>query len=241
MEDSNENEAEIGAQSEVRIVAIEREEIETIRTEFFSDAVLAIALTLLVLDLDLGEFRKAELSGLLTRELETYAAFFVSFLFIAVTWHNHHAAFNRLKGVSSPLLMANFGILLGATLLPFPTGIVATAFRVESLRDEQIAVLLYGLLAFVMSVSWTCFFHLVSRDPHLWKNSGEKEMWGRVRNFAGCIAVGYFMAAIFGFFLSPWLSIALFAGLLIIQSTQAHRMSPGHKSNAPQTASSPAT
>jgi len=241
LSDSNQSDSQSSAHSEVRIIAIEREEIETIRTEFFSDAVLAIALTLLVLDLDLGEFREAELSGLLTRELETYTAFFVSFLYIAVTWHNHHAAFNRLKSVSSPLLVANFGILLGATLLPFPTGIVATAFRVESLRDEQIAVLLYGLLAFVMSVSWTCFFHLASRDPHLWKDSGEKEMWGRVRNFAGLIAVGYFIAALLGFFLSPWLSIALFAGLLIIQSTQAHRMSPGHKRNATQAAASPAS
>ncbi|CAB4707897.1 unannotated protein [freshwater metagenome] len=241
LSDSNQSDSESGAQSEVRIIAIEREEIETIRTEFFSDAVLAIALTLLVLDLDLGEFRQAELGGLLIQEIETYTAFFVSFLFIAVTWHNHHAAFNRLKSVSSPLLVANFGILLGATLLPFPTGIVATAFRVESLRDEQIAVLLYGLLAFVMSVSWTCFFQVASRDPHLWKDRGEKEMWGRVRNFAGFIAVGYFIAAILGFFLSPWLSIALFAGLLIIQSTQAHRMSPGHKRNAPQAAASPAS
>jgi hypothetical protein len=62
-----------------------------------------------------------------------------------------------------------------------------------------------------------------------------------VRNFAGLIAVGYFIAALLGFFLSPWLSIALFAGLLIIQSTQAHRMSPGHKRNATQAAASPAS
>jgi uncharacterized membrane protein len=241
LSDSNQSDSENVAHSEVPSLVLEREEIETIRTEFFSDAVLAIALTLLVLDLDLGEFREAELGGLLVQELETYTAFFVSFLFIAVTWHNHHAAFNRLKSVSSALLVANFGILLGATLLPFPTGIVATAFGVESLRDEQIAVLLYGLLAFLMSVSWTCFFHVASRDQHLWKDSGGKEMWGRVRNVAACIAVGYLVAAVGGFFLSPWLSIAMFGGLLIIQSTQAHRMSPSHKRNAPQTAASPAT
>ena len=241
LSDSNQSDPESGAHSEVPILAIKRDEIETIRTEFFSDAVLAIALTLLVLDLDLGEFREAELGDLLIQEIETYTAFFVSFIYIAITWHNHHAAFNRLKSVSSPLLVANFGILLGATLLPFPTGIVATAFRVESVPDEQIAVLLYGLLAVIMSTSWTCFFHIISKDPTLWKNSGDREMWIRVRNFAGCIAIGYLLAAIGGFLVSPWFSMALFAGLLIVQSTQAHRMSPGHKRNAPQAAASPAS
>ncbi|CAB4756276.1 MAG: DUF1211 domain-containing protein [Actinobacteria bacterium] len=241
LNDSHQSAGENVAPSEPPLASIEREEIETIRTEFFSDAVLAIALTLLVLDLDLGEFREAELSGLLTRELETYSAFFVSFIYIAVTWHNHHAAFNRLKSVSSPLLVANFGILLGATLLPFPTGIVATAFRVASPQDEQIAVLLYGLLAVIMSVSWTCFFHIISKDPALWANSRDGEMWIRVRNFAGCIAIGYLVAAISGFLVSPWVSIALFGGLLIVQSTQAHRMSPSNKRNARQAATSPAT
>ncbi len=66
-------------------------------------------------------------------------------------------------------------------------------------------------------------------------------MWIRVRNFAGFIAIGYLVAAISGFLVSPWVSIALFGGLLIVQSTQAHRMSPGNKRNAPQAATSPAT
>ena len=68
-----------------------------------------------------------------------YLAFLGSFLFIAVMWLNHHAAFQRLKSAPTTFLWANFGVLLGAVLLPFPTRLLAGAFEHGNPGDEQVA------------------------------------------------------------------------------------------------------
>ena len=67
----------------------------------------------------------------------------VSVIYVGVMWMNHHAAFDRLKALS------------------FPTAVLAEAFQNHNLSDERAAVVLYGLLAYAMGMSWWFFFVLV--------------------------------------------------------------------------------
>src|SRR4051812_12235575 len=105
------------------------EEKETQRVEAFSDGVFAIAITLLILDLhlsgDTGGLDNGELLAALVRLAPTYLAFLISFAFIGVMWINHHRLFTLIARTDTPLLLLNLLLLLGVTILPFPTALVS--------------------------------------------------------------------------------------------------------------------
>jgi uncharacterized membrane protein len=171
----------------------------TIRTEALSDGVFAIAMTLLVLDLRVPGHEAGSLSVGLLRQWPGYVSFLASFLYIAVIWTNHHAAFRRIVSIDRVLNWANMGVLLGAVLLPFPTAVLADAFRAGSTEDERTAVVLYAALAVFMSATWIVFFWVLhrrsstmnSRDPISWKAQVQRPVIGIV-----CYVVGAGLGAV---------------------------------------------
>ena len=100
---------------------------DTGRAEAFSDAVLAIVITLLVLDLQPPQHRAGQLLTALLDQWPTYLAYLTSFLYVGVVWLNHKAAFNRISQMDRGLHWANLAILLATSLLPFPTAVIADA------------------------------------------------------------------------------------------------------------------
>jgi len=99
---------------------------ESNRVEAFSDGVLAIAITLLVLDLHTAG-HPGHVGGDLLAQWPTYLAYVASFIYIGVVWVNHHALFNRIASVDTGLLWCNLALLLAASVLPFPTAELAFA------------------------------------------------------------------------------------------------------------------
>jgi uncharacterized membrane protein len=93
---------------------------ESNRVEAFSDGVLAIAITLLVLDLRTAG-HPGHVGGDLLAQWPTYLAYVASFIYIGVVWVNHHALFNRIASVDTGLLWCNLALLLAASVLPFPS------------------------------------------------------------------------------------------------------------------------
>src|SRR6185503_2214195 len=100
---------------------------ETTRVEAFSDGVFAIAITLLVLDLKVPRVHPADedLVAYLRSQWPTYAAFLSSFTTIGIMWLNYHRLFNLIARVDTPLMIYNGLLLLGVTLTPWPTALVA--------------------------------------------------------------------------------------------------------------------
>jgi uncharacterized membrane protein len=112
------------------------------RMEAFSDAVLAIAITLLVLDLSLrppGSPLKQFLEA-----WPSYLAYVVSFLTIGSAWIDHNALTDRLERVDTVLLRLNLLFLLLVAFLPFPTRLVAESLH-ETLAPERVATVVYGI------------------------------------------------------------------------------------------------
>jgi len=92
------------------------------RFVFFSDAVFAIAITLLVLDLRLPNGGAGPFA--LTPMIPKFISFGLSFYVIGRYWMVHHQLFDRIQGCDSKLLTTNLAFLAGIAFLPFPTSVV---------------------------------------------------------------------------------------------------------------------
>lgn len=133
------------------------------RLEAFSDGVLAVAITLLVLDLHIDP-HEGSIPHQLAEHWTSYAAYVVSFLVIGVIWVNHHALLSRVAHVDRVLLFENLVLLMFVTTLPFTTATLADHVGASD-ADARWAVLLYGLSNIGMAVGFTAMFaRMVRRD-----------------------------------------------------------------------------
>jgi uncharacterized membrane protein len=131
--------------------------VPTGRLEAFSDGVIAIAITLLVLDIRVPSPGGGGLGHALAHEWPSYAAYAVSFLTIGIIWINHHAMVGRLRRADHGLLVINLLLLLSIGVLPFTTSLMATYLRESS--GEHLAAFVYGGSLTVMA----CTFFAMQR------------------------------------------------------------------------------
>ena len=127
---------------------------ETARIEAFSDGVYAIAITLLILEIKVPPATQPLTRGLLA-QWPSYFAFLVSFWFIGVMWVNHHRLFTHIRKADNGLLFANLLLLLGVTVVPWPTSLLAARLG----KPDQLAAAVvfngtYFFLAIFFNVLW---------------------------------------------------------------------------------------
>jgi uncharacterized membrane protein len=113
--------------SEPRAGAVEK---ETGRLESFSDGVFAVAITLLVFNLQVphlpaGAISVTALGSALFKQWPSYLTFMTSFATILIMWASHHGIFKLVYKADTPFLFANGLLLLLVTVVPFPTSLVA--------------------------------------------------------------------------------------------------------------------
>ena len=128
---------------------------ETRRVEAFSDAVFAIAITLLILEIKTPTQDQGPLAAGLLRQWPSYLAFLASFLYIGVMWINHHRLFTHILKANDVLLVLNLFLLLGVTVVPFPTAVLAEHLHGP---DHKTAAILYNatfvVIAVIFNVLW---------------------------------------------------------------------------------------
>lgn len=104
----------------------EAEPMGKARVEAFSDGVIAVAITLLALDLHVPDpTSTASLGDALGEQWPSYVAYLVSFLTIGIIWINHHAMLRRLVSVDHSILVLNIALLACIGVLPFSTALMA--------------------------------------------------------------------------------------------------------------------
>lgn len=106
------------------------EHAETNRVEAFSDGVIAIVMTLLILDLKLPHLvgGEAALWRALAGQLPVFISWVISFLYVLVVWVNHHSFFHQLQKTDRGLLWLNGLFLLCLSFTPFPTALAGQYF-----------------------------------------------------------------------------------------------------------------
>jgi uncharacterized membrane protein len=139
---------------------------ETARVEAFSDGVLAIVITLLVLELNVPRELAGdrELSAALAHEWPAYLAFLTSFLTVGIMWVNHHRLFTLIGRVDHWLLMINLVLLLTICVVPFPTAIVAEYLGRDGART---ATLVLGGVFVATAIVFNVLWRYASRDRRL--------------------------------------------------------------------------
>ena len=132
------------------------------RAEAFSDGVLAVAITLLALDLHVEATGHGTLVHQLGQAWPSFVAYVVSFFVIGVIWVNHHAMFALIDKVDRVLLFENLVLLMFVVTLPFTTSTLAD-FIPEGGSNARWAVLLYGVSNVGMAFAFTA---MLSRMIH---------------------------------------------------------------------------
>jgi uncharacterized membrane protein len=195
---------------------------DTARLESFSDGVLAIIITLLVLDLRPPDAEPGGLDKGLTDQWPTYLAFLTSFLYVGVVWLNHHAAFRRIRLVDRGLHWTNLGVLFTTALLPFPTAVVADAIEASDASDARTAVVLYAVVGSVLCISWLVFFFYLAGHPELAEDGVEQKFFERecLRPLVGLLL--YVLAGILGSVIDPAVALALFLFVPTFYAVTSH-------------------
>ncbi|HET9718754.1 MAG TPA: TMEM175 family protein [Solirubrobacteraceae bacterium] len=140
--------------------------MRTGRLEAFSDGVIAVAITLLVLDLRVPPATVHDLAAQLGHQWPSYVAYVVSFITIGIIWINHHAVILRLREVDSTILLVNLLLLMTIVVLPFATSLMAT-YLTQS-RGEHLAAAVYAGALLLMSLAFSLFnWEVLLRRPHL--------------------------------------------------------------------------
>jgi uncharacterized membrane protein len=175
------------------------------RLEAFSDAVFAIAITLLVLNIaEPSNFH--ELGHQLADRLPDFAAYVVSFVVIGIMWLNHHSLFSHFSKSDRGLVLCNLGLLLTIAFLPYPTSVFGRALVQAS--GTKVAAVFYSatmaLNAYMWAVLW--LYGSVNRRLLVPAFPESERMVATVLFTAGTVA---YTLAVGVAFLSPVASLAL--------------------------------
>jgi uncharacterized membrane protein len=183
------------------------------RVEAFSDGVLAVAITLLVLDLHVDTGSGAGgLAHQLGRQWPSFAAYVISFFVIGVIWVNHHALFSLLSHVDRTLLFYNLLLLMFVTTIPFTTATLADNL-LGAPADVRVAVLLYGASMVGMSISFRAILHRILGRGLLVRPVDAATGRRSLRRF-GLGTFVYPLVVVVGLF-SPVVMLALYALLTV--------------------------
>ena len=193
---------------------------ETARVEAFSDGVFAIAITLLILNVKIPPPSAGHLAAELARQWPTYGAFLISFAFIGIMWVNHHRLFNHIRRCDNALMFLNLLLLLGVTIVPFPTALLAAHYPTGG-RVVAAAVFngTYLVIAIFFNLLW---FHAVKSGL---LDSAAIESAGDISRRYGIGPISYLICLGLTWISVP-ASLALNVGLAIFFAMPSKAISP---------------
>jgi len=177
--------------------------VKTSRLEAFSDGVIAIIITIMVLEIRLPEGTDFHALGPL---LPMFLGYVLSFIYVGIYWNNHHHLFQAAERVNGKILWANLHLLFWLSLIPFATrwigGYHAAAWPAAC----------YGFVLLMAAIAYNLLEQLIK------KHHGTDSVLARAvgRETKGWVSVVLYLAAIGLAFVTPWVSDILYAVVALL-------------------------
>ena len=167
------------------------------RLEAFSDGVIAVIITIMVLELQAPH--GASLADLKPK-IPVFLTYLLSFIFLGIYWNNHHHLLQAVHKINGPVLWANLHLLFWLSLVPFGTDWMGVN------HWAPVPVALYGCLLFMAGLSFTILVKaLITYEGH---NSTLARAMGR--DYKGKASLVFYAVAVPLSFVNPRVSIALY-------------------------------
>lgn len=175
----------------------------TTRLEAFSDGVLAIAITIMVLELKVPHV--ATFGGL--RELiPVLLSYVLSFIYVGIYWNNHHHMFQATAKVTGGILWANLHLLFWLSLLPFGTGWLGEN------HFSSTPSAFYGFLLLMAAIAFSILQRVIIRS----QGPGSLLAAALGRDWKGKASPVLYLAAIPLAFVSPWTSNGIYTSVALL-------------------------
>jgi uncharacterized membrane protein len=173
------------------------------RLEAFSDGVIAIIITIMVLELKVPHGSDW---GTLLPLLPVFLCYVLSFLYVGIYWNNHHHLLKACRRVTSGIMWANLHLLFWLSLLPFVTGWMG-----ENHFSLQ-PTLLYGIVLLLAAAAYFILQRLIVAD-----HSKQSRLAAEIgRDHKGLISLVLYLAGIALTFWKPWAGAAIYTFVAII-------------------------
>lgn len=174
------------------------------RLEAFSDGVLAIIITIMVLDLKVPH--GADFAAL-AAQWPAFLSYVLSFAYVGIYWNNHHHFMRAAQHVSGAVLWANLHLLFWLSLLP-----VATGWMGEN-QFAPLPVAVYGAVLLLCAIAWQPFQRTL-----IAANGGRGSLLAQAVgvDWKGRLAVAMYLAGMAVAFAAPWLACLLYATVAAI-------------------------
>jgi len=173
------------------------------RLEAFSDGVIAILITIMVLELKVP--RGADWAALHS-VIPLFLSYLLSFVFLGIYWNNHHHLLQAIKQVDGRVLWANLHLLFWLSLIPFVTGWLGETHL------AAVPTALYGVVLLLAAVAYfiltRALIALHGRDSTLAMAVG--------RDFKGKVSVAIYAVAIPLALVQAWLAAALYVLVAVL-------------------------
>jgi uncharacterized membrane protein len=173
------------------------------RVEAFSDGVLAVIITIMVLDLKAPE---SDDFAALVRLWPSFAIYLVSFAFVAIYWINHHAIMMAARQATASLIWANNALLLCLSLIPFATAYVGAT------HISPLATMVYAALQFACGVAFTLTYSTIVAQR---RDDAEFMAAARARRMQNRAAIAVYGISILVAAVSPVSALALFVAVAV--------------------------
>jgi|GEM_PF-323398 len=177
----------------------------TTRMEAFSDGVIAIIITLMILEVKpphLDDIEDTELKTVILPMLPHIVAYSLSFLMLGIYWVNHHNFFHKIKHGDRKLLWMNLNLLFWMSLIPIPTVFLGSHWHMP------IASVFYGIVLFMTSISFTYMGVYCNKNGLFTSEIPEKI---RIRNMhRNRLSLGLYVLAMVMSYVTVYISFVLF-------------------------------
>ncbi|BAL26996.1 TMEM175 family protein [Azoarcus sp. KH32C] len=187
------------------------------RLEAFSDGVLAIIITIMVLELKVPH--GADLDSLAPL-MPVVLSYVLSFIYVGIYWNNHHHLLHAAKGISGGVLWANLHLLFWLSLLPFATGWMGEN------HFAQLPCAVYGFVLLMAAIAYAllqrCIIAVEGATSILKRAVGA--------DWKGKLSPVIYLAAIGASFEAGWLSLALYvfvAAMWLVPDRRIERVIAG--------------